>query len=1358
MPQPNLTVRKVPAPATHSLDEQLWPIYVAVVVLGGSLWAIVLSLFRLDDPRVACNAVTWLTAVTLATGVTLRLVGYLQARWLRRTALLSLVLSLIVNVSVMTAMAWTTVFGPAWMPERPTAVTRQRQPRVFVPEYMVSPLREDNSLTQDIEKPVETGVPAADERLEVSRQESGQGRAWTPPVATPEPPSALAAPSRHAAARPQAMPGPADQPSALARQSTALRPAAEPLAVPDAKAPAAPAPLSGPSAVEQARSYQLGQQVAVPPPEQEPDHSAPRTAIRQPREKPGPDAPAAATPDRARLSEWTETARPRRVTVEEIPGGADTALRPAAEGPTKQAADVPEVRPPGPAAGVVASERRPSGAAAAIQQVPDTVESAGLTVDRSSPAAAPASSAIARSHPLPVTSVVPDRLDAETAPITPSSLASRVPPEEIVVPEPRAVEVAPARRSSDVQASDSLPAEPSSPAPAADRRRARPARQTPPVVGATVRGELVDVAEPAESVVAAPARMALSRSAMGIAGVGASLNLDRGVPAPDTPVPNASASASRRKPMQDLEPGPALAPSLPPEERRLRAGENRPLTNLQARDTEASTLAGARTTAPLDASASAVVQRAAARAPSGPYTAAQGATEIDVGPARIAADEGRGAAAGGGQPLLVAGEQPRALDRQVANFVESVPAAAARSAPLPADADGNAADTMRPTEAWQAQLPRRAEARLPDALAAGAGTVEAGATSSDVPGNVPARPAIADRQPWVPASSGDVPAAEEPDLVAAAAVGRASPAFRGQPTDATALEAVDPIRSGSAPAPEPASGPLAGRMPGSPAPGTPEVAQLPGKAFEEGLHARFLDRAAPSLSVEGPAVAADLPELAPAEQSVMPRRSTRAATRLPQRVVALAERSWPVPDVTERKATEAVSEDTLAAVPRQTGADLPAADLAEVQPRSELEAPPQATGSLFPQPDTTAGDSLQSTRFVRQSLLGSLPVDTDVVMPTPAFRRRQQRRGEAPADQRGRPSPRTEAAIEKGLLFLSRHQATDGSWSLHDHAAGKPGYPDESTIISSDTAATGLALLSFLGAGYHHKVDRHGPTVRAGLDFLLRHQSADGDLYLDQDAESTRSAWLYSHGIATIAICEAFGMTQDDTLREPAQRAIDFIVAAQHPTRGGWRYAPGQGADTSVTGWMVMALKSGELAGLAVPAVVYPRVEQWMELAQGSSEQPYVFRYNPFAPDTEAQRHGRRPTRAMTAVGLLLRLYLGWRRDDESLLRGGNILLEHLPAMGTASQPRRDTYYWYYATQVMFQLGGSYWQRWHDRLHPLLVETQVTGGPLSGSWDPQRPVPDRWGAHAGRLYVTTMNLLSLEVYYRHLPLYEDVAR
>jgi hypothetical protein len=192
---------------------------------------------------------------------------------------------------------------------------------------------------------------------------------------------------------------------------------------------------------------------------------------------------------------------------------------------------------------------------------------------------------------------------------------------------------------------------------------------------------------------------------------------------------------------------------------------------------------------------------------------------------------------------------------------------------------------------------------------------------------------------------------------------------------------------------------------------------------------------------------------------------------------------------------------------------------------------------------------------------------------------------------------------------------------------------------------------------------------------------------------------------------------------------------------------------------MMMALKSGELANLSVDSQVYARIATWLDRAQASAQQPYLYCYNPYADARdEAQAGGTRPTRTMTSVGLLMRLYLGWRRDNQNLELGARYLLQRPPALGTTRDPQRDTYYWYYATQVLFHMGGQYWKAWQQRLHPLLVDSQLREGEWAGSWDPSNPLPDRWGPQAGRLYVTTMNLLSLEVQYRHLPLYDDTAR
>ena len=329
---------------------------------------------------------------------------------------------------------------------------------------------------------------------------------------------------------------------------------------------------------------------------------------------------------------------------------------------------------------------------------------------------------------------------------------------------------------------------------------------------------------------------------------------------------------------------------------------------------------------------------------------------------------------------------------------------------------------------------------------------------------------------------------------------------------------------------------------------------------------------------------------------------------------------------------------------------------------------------------------------------------------------------------------KTEEAVLAGLQWLARRQLRDGDWSLSGPYSdgAKGGYDNR-------TAATAMALLAFQGAGNTTESGPFKTNVGNGWNWLLQEQDKNGCFF----HEGPMNHRFYTQGQATIAICELYGMTQDEKYREPAKRAVKYCVNAQG-SQGGWRYEFQSDSDVSVTGWVVMALQSAKMAGLEVDEEVFRRVEDFLDKVAQHNGSRYPYR------GTE------QPTLAMTAEALLCRQYLGWPQDDPRLVAGveWNTSPENLIDFNKG----RNAYYWYYATQVAHHMEGEYWKRWNDVMRETLPRQQVRSGPERGSWDPAHPILDQWAPHGGRLYVTCFSIYMLEVYYRYPSPLEPVIR
>jgi hypothetical protein len=338
-------------------------------------------------------------------------------------------------------------------------------------------------------------------------------------------------------------------------------------------------------------------------------------------------------------------------------------------------------------------------------------------------------------------------------------------------------------------------------------------------------------------------------------------------------------------------------------------------------------------------------------------------------------------------------------------------------------------------------------------------------------------------------------------------------------------------------------------------------------------------------------------------------------------------------------------------------------------------------------------------------------------------------------------SKATESAVEAALRWLARHQEADGHWDGKKHGT---------RFTGNDTGISGLAVLAFLGAGYTDKAGKFKDNVSRALTWLRSQQrDADGAVGF-RGNEGNHGGFSYNHAIAGLALTEAYGMTRSPDTGKAAQKAVDYSLNVMQRPYSGWRYQPKAKSDISVTGWYVMLLKSAKIAGLQVDGAGFQGAAAFVDRCTDEEGRVGYQSRKKVYPST-------------TGVGMVCRQFMGAPPSDANLKKGAACLLEpdNLPrwdvASGRCTLGSCTFYHWYYGTLAMFQMGGDDWKKWNPAMKKTLLPNQRKGGPLDGSledvdgsWD---PLPDPSSAHGGRVYSTALGALTLEVYYRYLPMY-----
>ncbi|HYG78056.1 MAG TPA: hypothetical protein VEK08_23825 [Planctomycetota bacterium] len=353
----------------------------------------------------------------------------------------------------------------------------------------------------------------------------------------------------------------------------------------------------------------------------------------------------------------------------------------------------------------------------------------------------------------------------------------------------------------------------------------------------------------------------------------------------------------------------------------------------------------------------------------------------------------------------------------------------------------------------------------------------------------------------------------------------------------------------------------------------------------------------------------------------------------------------------------------------------------------------------------------------------------------------------------------TVPAIQDGLRMLGQMQRSDGSWMVETVPSDKFDPWETKNFQWLRVGVSSLAILAFLGEGESWLTDEksgtrslHADRVKNGVAWLMTQQDAETGRFGPNADNTDRSMYnhmLYNHGLATLAMSEAAGISGDKTVRASAQKGIDFILRTQAP-EGGWNFqGNAQGdSETPLSAWNVQALYAAREAGLKVSEDAFNRaLEFYRRSTLIEKDGPRV--------SWSIKNDDRVGRLSLLGVTLMMRQMLGEdpRAKDLQLVASKlqdnpiNVVKEwgvgwseRMARNDNDARAKYDPFHIYFTTYGMFIRGGKDWATWSEVMRKAVTEMQDS----DGCWR----CNDVFTRQAGFAYSTALSILTLQVYYR----------